>query len=361
MLVQGDGKIVIAGDAVGGLAVSRLTSTGEPDGTTFDLADFPGAEETPQAAALAPDGTILVAGYTTLNGDDDFAVARFGADGKLDKSLASTGMLAFGTVADDSAYAVLVQPDGKLVLGGNTGGSESSMAVARREHDGSPDQAFGNGGTAIPDFDGEDVFAGVVLQRDGKLLLAGTTLSDYRFAAARLDAGGKLDPTFGSGGKTTIPFQDRAYAWAAGLQGDGAFVIAGVMAIEGGVSHTTAVARVLGDPPPPSAGPGAPASVPRCAGRPATIVGSAGRDTLRGTRRADVIVALGGNDRVFAGGGNDIVCGGSGNDRIAGGRGRDVLLGGSGRDRLTGGPQRDRCLGGGARDRASACESKRAL
>ena len=221
LLVQGDGKIVIAGDAIGGLAVSRVDSKGEPDGTTFDLADFPDAEETPLAAALAPDGAILVAGYTTKNDDEQFAVARFSADGKLDKSLASTGMLAFGTSADDSAAAVLVQPDGKIVLGGDSGGSEPSMVVARREHDGSPDTAFGQGGTAAPDFVGADAFGGLALQRDGKLLLAGTTVPEYLYAAARLDAGGQLDPSFGTGGRTTIRFEERTRATAAGLQGDG--------------------------------------------------------------------------------------------------------------------------------------------
>jgi Ca2+-binding RTX toxin-like protein len=71
----------------------------------------------------------------------------------------------------------------------------------------------------------------------------------------------------------------------------------------------------------------------RCAGRRATIVGTPGRDRLRGTRRADVIVALGGKDRVKAGRGRDLVCGGRGNDRLFGGRGRDRLIGGPGRDR----------------------------
>jgi Tol biopolymer transport system component len=71
----------------------------------------------------------------------------------------------------------------------------------------------------------------------------------------------------------------------------------------------------------------------RCAGRRATIVGTRGRDRLRGTRRADVIVALGGHDRVRAGRGRDLVCGGRGNDRLFGGPGRDRLIGGPGRDR----------------------------
>ena len=99
-------------------------------------------------------------------------------------------------------------------------------------------------------------------------------------------------------------------------------------------------------------------TVPRCQGRRATIVGTAGKDVLRGTRRADVIVGLGGNDRISAARGNDLVCGGAGNDRVSGGSGRDRLLGESGRDRLSGGAGRDRCSGGPGRDRAAGCERR---
>ena len=95
---------------------------------------------------------------------------------------------------------------------------------------------------------------------------------------------------------------------------------------------------------PESAGPVEPRPAVKryCAGRPATIVGTTGRDLLRGTRRADVIAALGGNDRVEGLRGNDVVCGGRGNDRLIGGRGRDRLIGGRGRDTCLGGPGRDR-------------------
>ncbi|HZN90295.1 MAG TPA: Calx-beta domain-containing protein [Thermoleophilaceae bacterium] len=88
----------------------------------------------------------------------------------------------------------------------------------------------------------------------------------------------------------------------------------------------------------------------RCAGKPATIVGTAGRDVLRGTPRADVIVALGGRDMVRAGRGNDTVCAGGGNDRVLGQAGRDRLIGGAGNDRLIGGPGADRLTGGAGSD-----------
>ena len=72
----------------------------------------------------------------------------------------------------------------------------------------------------------------------------------------------------------------------------------------------------------PDAGGGAPPPAARCGGKQATIVGTAGRDRLRGTRGADVIVALGGNDRVVGRGGRDVICGGRGRDRALGRRGQ---------------------------------------
>ena len=96
----------------------------------------------------------------------------------------------------------------------------------------------------------------------------------------------------------------------------------------------------------------------RCAGEPATIVGTAGRDVLRGTAGRDVIVARGGADTIRAARGADLVCAGGGRDTVTGGAGRDRLYGGAGPDRLYGGAGRDTCLGAGGRDRV-VCERTR--
>jgi hypothetical protein len=85
---------------------------------------------------------------------------------------------------------------------------------------------------------------------------------------------------------------------------------------------------------------GAPAQKarPTCDGRPATIVGGSGNDTLNGTRGADVIAGLGGSDVVDGRGGRDRICGGAGNDVLVGGDGDDRLYGDIGKDLLIGGP-----------------------
>ena len=107
----------------------------------------------------------------------------------------------------------------------------------------------------------------------------------------------------------------------------------------------------------------------RCKGKSVTLLGTNGKDKLVGTKKRDVISALGGRDRIRARRGRDIVCAGKGKDRIRGGAQRDILLGGKGKDTFRasgphGGPSRlqpgkargDLCRGGPGRDRGRSCE-----
>ena len=92
-----------------------------------------------------------------------------------------------------------------------------------------------------------------------------------------------------------------------------------------------------------------------CAGRVPTVVGTDAKETVRGSRFADVISTLGGNDTIKGLAGKDIVCAGKGRDKLIGGKGRDRLLGQAGRDRLNGGKGKDVCKGGRGRDRQRSC------
>ena len=336
VFVQPDGKVVVAGTIDGNFAVTRLNADGSFD-ASFDGdgtagADF-GGTDFGYAVALQPDGRIVVAGQA---GGDDVAVARFNPDGTPDATFDVDGTRRFGYGGVDAARAVLVQPDGGIVVAGH-GGPDGSVPVTRLSPNGLFDPGFGDNGTAWIDFGGIDSGYAAALQPDGKIVVAGERSGDDDdFAVARLQPGGVLDTTFGSAGRTTVDFGGQESGAAVALQPDGRIVVAG----DTTVGSDFAVARLLGDPPPlPGGGPGAPggARVPaaaRCAGKRATIVGTARRDVLRGTRRADVIVARGGDDRIRAGRGNDLVCGGAGKDRLFGGPGRDRCLGGAGRDRV---------------------------
>jgi len=96
----------------------------------------------------------------------------------------------------------------------------------------------------------------------------------------------------------------------------------------------------------------------KCAGKKATIVGTNGKDKLKGTKKRDVISAGGGKDIVKGRKGNDLICGGKGKDRLTGGRGKDKVLGQARRDRLRGGPGKDKLKGGKGKDRLAGGPGK---
>jgi len=92
---------------------------------------------------------------------------------------------------------------------------------------------------------------------------------------------------------------------------------------------------------------------PKCFGKRATIVGSSKSETISGTPRDDVIVALGGNDTIKAKNhkvdhGHDIVCGGNGDDKIYGNNEKERLIGGPGNDTIAAGNGNDLVVGDNA-------------
>jgi hypothetical protein len=99
----------------------------------------------------------------------------------------------------------------------------------------------------------------------------------------------------------------------------------------------------------------------KCAGRKATIAGTAGNDKLVGTSGNDVIVGLEGKDKVKGLGGKDRICGADGKDRLKGGAGNDILKGAKGSDRFNGGGGKDKCVGGPGDDAAKQCEIERSI
>ncbi len=88
-----------------------------------------------------------------------------------------------------------------------------------------------------------------------------------------------------------------------------------------------------------------------CLGKPLTLRGTPGNDTLVGTAGNDVIDGLGGDDTIDGGGGNDRICGRDGNDELRGGTGRDALLAGPGDDLVIGGDGDDELAGYAGQDR----------
>ena len=249
MVVQPDGRIAIVGGSSAGVTAARLKADGEPDGTVFDYFDVSYVA----GAALAPDGKLVVTGYTGTSGttDYDLVVARFKADGPRDPALGGTGRVQFGPKdRDDVPASVLVQPDRRIVIAQDSGTAQRRMTVMRLTEAGDLDKTFAGDGTATPEFLGETFATGAALQPDGKIVVAGTLQSESDFVAARLDADGEPDRSFGADGKTQVAFEDIALAYAAGMDPGGRLVIAGLTVVENRTAIRTAVARVLADQPP---------------------------------------------------------------------------------------------------------------
>jgi uncharacterized delta-60 repeat protein len=123
--------------------------------------------------------------------------------------------------SNDAANAVAVQRDGKIIVAGSSdsqGGTDVKdhsiydFALARYNDDGSLDSSFGRGGTVLTDLHSgsSDVAEDTVIQPDGRIVVAGLRKiiagGRYDFALARYTTRGRLDPTFGSGGRLATDF-----------------------------------------------------------------------------------------------------------------------------------------------------------
>jgi uncharacterized delta-60 repeat protein len=242
LAIQPDGKIVAAGSTSESLAsgpthiaLVRYTSRGRLDptfGSGGRVTSNVGSKLGDVASTLAiqADGKLVVAGTAFLAKDIDLEVARFTIRGKLDPSFGQGGRVLTHVSYAFEARSVVVQPDGKLVVAG-TAGAHEGFGLVRYTPGGKLDPTFGSGGTVVSDFDpfrGETL-GGLALQPDGKLVAAGTSEGtgheENRSIVARYTQAGSLDPSFGRGGAVVNQRQTRA--WAVVIQPDGRVVAAG--------------------------------------------------------------------------------------------------------------------------------------
>ena len=220
-----------------GLASTAETVSGGLDPTFSDdgrqITDF-GDSESGQSVAIQPDGKIVVVGrtYGGPSGAQDFALARYNPDGSLDTSFSDDGKQTTAFPEASSASAVVLQTDGKIVVVGIGGGVSSyDFAVARYNPDGSLDATFSDDGRQTTDFEGyTDAAYAVALQPDGKIVAVGGGGDD--FGLVRYNTDGTLDTSFsGDGKQSTHPGAsgyDSDSAHAVTIQADGKIVVAGV-------------------------------------------------------------------------------------------------------------------------------------
>jgi uncharacterized delta-60 repeat protein len=241
--LQGDGKIVVVGDAAGfGFALARYNPNGSLDTSfsgdgrqTTDSEGFDGAS----GVALQGDGRIVAVGTSRFNGDD-FALARYNPNGSLDTSFSGDGLQTtdFGTPflgTIDRASGMALQGNGKTVVVGTSFSSpdyDHNFALARYNANGSLDTSFSGDGRQTTDLgDYRDQAFGVALQADGKILVAGVggldTSGNTDFALARYNANGSLDTSFSGDGRQTTDFGGSDQANGMALQANGKIVAVG--------------------------------------------------------------------------------------------------------------------------------------
>jgi uncharacterized delta-60 repeat protein len=178
----------------------------------------PGGEDAGNAWGIAvqDDRKIVIAGNQQRN-DNDVGLARFRPDGALDPSFgdAGTALIDFGSRFDYAAD-VAVDASGRIVFVGGISALDDQAAVGRLMPDGALDSSFGAGGTEVlsvagPPPEQAQAYA-VAIQPDGKIVIAGETYTGYPWRGpgfvARLKPDGDLDPGFGDGGVKTIDFHD---------------------------------------------------------------------------------------------------------------------------------------------------------
>ena len=196
LAVQADGKIIVSGgfDFMNGTSVgklSRLNADGTTD-ATFNAGGV-GANGFVVALVVQPDGKILVGGgFNSFNGQPRALVVRLNANGSLDPTF------TYPTVATDyrQITSLALQADGKVLVGGGQSFGTVSSGLLRLNVDGSIDNTFniGQGPNSI--------VRTVLVQADGKIVAGGNfTQHDGQPAGGlvRLNANGSVDASFGIG------------------------------------------------------------------------------------------------------------------------------------------------------------------
>ncbi len=187
IVLQGDGKIVVSGDTWNGTAsdvlVLRYNGNGTLDssfGTGGVVTYDTGAthDEASYAMAIQGDGKIVVAGDTWNGTDFDVLVLRFDSNGALDSAFGSGGGVTYGSAAnqDDFCYTVALQPDGKIIVGSDVlESARNTIHVLRYEANGMPDSTFGTEGVVdLSSLTDQGVYCfATTVQQDGKIVLAG--------------------------------------------------------------------------------------------------------------------------------------------------------------------------------------------
>jgi uncharacterized delta-60 repeat protein len=224
--IQTDGKIVVTGFSFDffkrEFATVRYNANGSLD-TTFDTdgictTSVGVVDDAAYDVVLQNDGKIVATGYSSTGSTYEFALVRYNTDGSLDSTFGSEGaVLTAVSDAADVPYALSIAADGKILAAGT---SEYDVALVRYNTNGELDATFNTDGIVTTDFDSpltDDVAEAMLIQPDGKILVAGYadiggSNLDIVLARYNNNATSNLDAHKVFAGEVTIypnPFNDQ--------------------------------------------------------------------------------------------------------------------------------------------------------
>jgi uncharacterized delta-60 repeat protein len=247
VIIQNDGKIIASGatsdDATySDFAMVRYNFNGTLDtsfGNNGVVITSLKAWDYANSITLQNDNEIIIAGTTSkdfdlnLGFDYNFSVAKFNKFGNLDLTFGDAGFVIIGSPdANEKAFSVKVNTDGKIVLAGEHHSSKYAFMLAQLLPNGDLDTAFGNNGVVINSLSNEFIES-VAMQIDGKFLITeyhgtgGCCSADIKLIRFLED--GNYDTTFGTNGVVTADFlNENNQANAIVIQDDGKIIIGGV-------------------------------------------------------------------------------------------------------------------------------------
>jgi uncharacterized delta-60 repeat protein len=256
LALQPDGKLVVAGSSsgtrlLGAIFLARYQSDGQPDLTFGDggkVATTIGDSQAAFALIRQPDGKLVVAGYAHTGGEtgvpNAVLLVRYLPDGRLDAAFGNSGVVTtdFGANNNGIGMALALQPDSKIIVAGGVraGPRFGYTILVRYLPDGRLDDTFGTGGrVTVSPVGTSNAASALLLQADGKLVVTGsgfTAVTPGTLFITRFQPDGSLDPTFGQAGTVTFvsPLQGAASSGQAIIQqSDGKLVVAGAFPTSG--------------------------------------------------------------------------------------------------------------------------------
>lgn len=251
LALQPDGKLLVGlqaarggrnGASVCSKTIVRLNADGSED-PSFQAKGFDPGFSVPAVHAIVvqPDGRIIIGGALLYdNGGTKAGIARLNADGTLDESfLLPPGVSTYGglnyTINAGAAFALALQPDGKVIIGGSFEyvGQTVRPAVARLNADGSLDNTYSAPSpSTISGFTSDlhkfSVPAEFALQPDGKVVVGGylTPSGIAPFPFARLNSDGSRDTSFSTTAGSDV-LGPSGGGRGVFLQPDGKLIVAG--------------------------------------------------------------------------------------------------------------------------------------